>query len=255
MTEKRVSMPDRMPRVRAGLLVPSSNTVMEVDLYRNLPPNITVHAARMYLEETTREAEIEMIENFAPRAAALLGTAKPHFMIFGCTSAGSLGGSESDKEICSRISRITGVPTVGVYSSVREALLRSKVKSVAVITPYIEDINISIREGLERDGLHVAAIHGMGIDVNFNLATPTPEEIVDFSSEKLGGIEADMLFISCTNFRAMEAIPSLKKKLGIPVITSNTATIDAVLDRVSRMTVSESENFNDACQRKFQEPI
>jgi maleate cis-trans isomerase len=53
----------------------------------------------------------------------------------------------------------------------------------------------------------------------------------------------------------MEAIASLKKKLGIPVITSNTATIDAILDRVSRMTVSESENFNNAFQRKFQEPI
>jgi maleate isomerase len=223
---------------------------MEVDLYRNLPPNITVHAARMYLEVTTREAEIEMIERFAPRAAELLNTAKPHFMIFGCTSAGSLGGSEYDKEICARLSKITGVPTVGVYSSVREALLRSKARSVAVITPYIEDINISIREGLERDGIHVAAIYGMGIDVNFNLATPTPEEIVDFSLRKLSGIKADMLFISCTNFRAMEAVPSLKKKLGIPVITSNTATIDAVLDRVSRMTVSDGENFSNLCQKK-----
>ncbi len=239
MTGKRASTHKGVPRVRTGLLVPSSNTVMEVDLYRTLPPNITVHAARMYLEETTREAEMEMIEKFAPRAAELLSTAKPHFIIFGCTSAGSLGGPEYDKEICSRLSKITGVPTVGVYSSVREALLRSKAKSVAVITPYIEDINISIREGLERDGLHVAAIHGMGIDVNFDLATPTPDEIVDFSLDKLKGIKADMLFISCTNFRAMEAIPSLKKKMGIPVITSNTATIDAVLDRVSRLTGSD----------------
>jgi maleate isomerase len=239
MKGKRVSMPEGVPRVRAGLLVPSSNTVMEVDLYRALPQNITVHTARMYLEETTREAEMEMIEKFAPRAAELLSTAKPHFIIFGCTSAGSLGGPEYDKEICSRLSEITGVPTVGVYSSVREALLRSKTKSVAVITPYIEDINRSIREGLERDGLHVAAIHGMGIDVNFDLAKPTPEEIVDFSSDKLKGIKADTLFISCTNFRAMEAIPSLKKRLGIPVITSNTATIGAVLDRVRRLTQSE----------------
>jgi len=228
-----------MPRVRAGLLVPSSNTVMEVDLYRSLPPNITVHTARMYLEETTRTAEMEMIEKFAPRAAELLSTAKPHFIIFGCTSAGSLGGPEYDKKICSDLSKITGVPTVGVYSSVREALLRSKAKSVAVITPYIEDINRSIREGLERDGLHVAAIHGMGIDVNFDLASPTPEEIADFSAEKLEGVRADMLFISCTNFRAMEAIPSLKKRLGLPVITSNTATIEAVLDRLSRMTGSD----------------
>ena len=237
MTEKSVSMTGPTPRVRVGLLVPSSNTVMEVDLYRNLPPNVTVHAARMYLEETTRQAEIDMIERFAPLAVELLCTAKPHFMVFGCTSAGSLGGADYDKEICDRLSKIAGVPIVGVYSSVREVLLKSRAESVAVITPYIEDINISIRKGLERDGLHVAAIHGMGINVNFNLAIPTPEEILDFSLEKLKGVKADILFISCTNFRAMEAVPSLKKELGIPVITSNTASIDAVLDRVSRISL------------------
>ncbi|MBW1781616.1 MAG: Asp/Glu racemase, partial [Deltaproteobacteria bacterium] len=126
--------------LRAGLLVPSSNTVMEVDFYRNLPRHITLHTARMYLEETTRTAETRMIEEYAPKAADLVKTARPHFMIFGCTSAGSLGGPAYDREICSRLSKITGVPTIGVFSSVREALLHSGARSVAVITPYIDDI-------------------------------------------------------------------------------------------------------------------
>jgi maleate isomerase len=216
-------------KIRAGLLVPSSNTVMEVDLYRNLPDHITLHTARMYLEETTREAEIRMIEEFAPPSVELVKTARPHFVIFGCTSAGSLKGPEYDREISSRISRITGVPTIGVFSSVREVLRRSKARSVAVLTPYTEDINAGIKKGLEGDGLHVAAIHGMGIDVNFDLATPTPAEIRAFAMEKLEGIKADVLFISCTNFRAMEAVPSLEAHFGFSVITSNTATIEAVV--------------------------
>ena len=215
--------------IRAGLLVPSSNTVMEVDFYRSLPRRITLHSARMYLEETTRDAEIRMIEEFAPRAAELVKTAKPHFVIFGCTSAGSLGGPRYDKEICDRLSAITGVPTIGVFSSVREVLLRAKAHSVAVITPYIDDINRSIRLGLEGEGFHVAAIHGMGIDVNFDLAIPTPEEIARFARDRLKGVKADVVFISCTNFRAMEAIPLLKEDLGLPIITSNTATLEAVL--------------------------
>ena len=214
--------------VRAGLLVPSSNTVMEVDLYRNLPEHITLHTARMYLEETTRSAEIEMIEKFAPGAAQLIETARPDFVVFGCTSAGSLGGPEYDKEVSIKISEITGVPTIGVFSSVREALLRLKARSVAVITPYVEDINTSIKQGLEEDGFHVAAIHGMGIVVNIELATPSPEEITGFAADKLEGVEADILFVSCTNFHAMDALPLLKERFGIPVITSNSATLDAV---------------------------
>ena len=216
------------PSLRAGLLVPSSNTVMEVDFYRNLPGHITLHTARMYLEETTRAAETRMIEEYAPAAAKLVKTARPHFMIFGCTSAGSLGGPAYDREICSRLSEITGVPTIGVFSSVREALLHSEARSVAVITPYIDDINASIQLGLEKDGFEVVAIHGMGIDVNFDLAVPGPEEIVGFVVEKLRGVRADILFISCTNFRAMDALPILSKQLAFPVITSNTATLEAV---------------------------
>ena len=199
-----------------------------MNLYRNLPEHITLHTARMYLEQTTRAAEIEMIEKFAPAAAALVETVKPDFVVFGCTSAGSLGGPGYDKEICSKISEITGVPTVGVFSSVREALLKSKAKSVAVITPYVDDINASIKRGLEEEGFRVPAIHGMGIDVNIELATPTPEEILSFATESLEGIEADILFVSCTNFHALDALPLLKERFGMPVITSNSVTLDAV---------------------------
>jgi len=217
------------PWVRVGLMVPSSNTVMEVDLYRRLPEYMTLHTARMYLEETTRQAEMKMIEEFAPEAAASVKTAKPHFVVFGCTSAGSLGGPDYDRQICSRLSEITGVPTIGVFSSVREALFRSRARSVAVVTPYVEDINVSIKKGLEADGFEVLAIHGMGIDVNFDLAVVTPGRIVEFVAERLRGVAPDILFISCTNFRAIEALPMLEKHFSMPIVTSNTATIEAIL--------------------------
>jgi maleate isomerase len=215
--------------LRMGLLVPSSNTVMEVDLYRGLPDRFTVHTARMYLEETTREAEQRMIDEFAPEAAASVGTARPHFVVFGCTSAGSLGGHRYDREICRRLSEVTGVPTVGVFSAVREALGRTKARSIAVITPYGDDLNASIRGGLEGDGFEVLAFHGLGITVNFELATVTPAEIAAFAVEKLKGVKADAVFFSCTNFRALEALPLLKGQLGMPVVTSNSATLEAIL--------------------------
>ena len=49
--------------MRIGVLVPSSNTVMENDLHQALPKSrYTVHTARMYLEETTAAAERKMVE-------------------------------------------------------------------------------------------------------------------------------------------------------------------------------------------------
>ena len=80
-------------RRRIALLVPSSNTVMENDLHKGLPADrYTVHTDRMYLVETTRDAEVRMIEEFSKSAASDLGTLEPDLFVFGCTSAGSLFG-------------------------------------------------------------------------------------------------------------------------------------------------------------------
>ena len=42
-------------KARVGLIVPSSNTVAEVDFYRHLPAGATLHTARMFLDDVTPE--------------------------------------------------------------------------------------------------------------------------------------------------------------------------------------------------------
>ncbi|MYC30160.1 MAG: hypothetical protein F4X65_08740, partial [Chloroflexi bacterium] len=76
---------------RVGLIVPSTNTVMEPDLYRNLPSGTTVHTSRMLLEgSVTIEAEEMMLDVYLPECARQIGTLQPDVVVFGCTSAGAL---------------------------------------------------------------------------------------------------------------------------------------------------------------------
>lgn len=213
---------------RVGLLVPSSNTVMEVDLYRNLPPRITVHTARMYLEETTPEGERKMISEELPRAARLLKTLRPHLVIFGCTSAGALSGPNFSSEINRDIGSIVGCPVLDILTAVTEQLNRIRARKLAVLTPYSSELNGSIKARLEGYGFQVLSIAGMGITVNFDLASPTPEEIVDFAQKSRVPLEAEAFFISCTNFRAMEALPQLRQLFNLPIITSNQAIIEKI---------------------------
>ena len=143
---------------------------MEVDFYRHLPASATVHTGRMYMEATTVKGEEEMLDEHCLPTAADVATAKPDLMVFGCTSAGALRGNAYDAELCRRISDVAGKPTVSVIESVRRKLMSLQVRRVAVLTPYIEDLNIRIKASVEDDGIEVASIHGMGISVNFNLA-------------------------------------------------------------------------------------
>ena len=214
---------------RVGLLIPSSNTVMEVDFYRHLPASATVHTGRMYMEATTVKGEEEMLDDHCLPTAADVATAKPDLVVFGCTSAGALRGNAYDADLCRRISEVSGKPTVSVIESVRRKLTSLKVERVAVLTPYIEDLNVRIKASVEDDGIEVASIHGMGISVNFNLALVEPLEILAFAREKLGTNPAvDALFISCTNYQAVATLPELKKLYDLPIVTSNQAALDAV---------------------------
>ena len=217
-------------KIRVALIVPSSNTIMENDLHAALPKSrYSVHTDRMYLIETTREKEIEMIEKFAPAAADDLGTTKPDVLVFGCTSAGSLFGLDYDARICRELGERAGCRGMGVISAVSAALERQQARRLAIITPYNEDLTQSVAKAAESPEREIVCAYGMGITDNEALAAPTPDEIVAFAKEKLKGHDFDGLFVSCTNFRAYEAREALEKALGVPVVTSNSAMIDALL--------------------------
>ena len=214
---------------RVGLLVPSSNTVMEPDLWRALPPDATLHSGRMYLEDTTPEGEHRMLDEHVIPPARDLATARPDLIVFGCTSAGALRGNDYDAELCRRISDLSGVPTVSVIASVRKAITASGARRVGVVTPYVDALNQRIKESVEADGVEVVTIAGLGISDNFQIAAVPGSEIVDFAERSLRGLDLDLAFVSCTNFPAVSVLPELERRLGLPVVTSNQAAIAAVL--------------------------
>ena len=133
-------------RFRIGLIVPSSNTTMEVDFYNHLEPKATVHIARMYLDTTTKEAEEVMVRESTPEAADMIRTLYPHVTVFGCTSGGSIFGMAYDKKIADDLSEWTGAAkTITVLGAVGERLRLAKAKRIAVFTPYEDDLNQTIK--------------------------------------------------------------------------------------------------------------
>lgn len=214
---------------RVGLLIPSSNTMMEPDFVRGLPPHATLHTARMFMEDTTAEGERRMLDDYAMGAVRDLATAKPHVVVFGCTSAGALRGNDYDERLCGRISDVTGVPTVSTIQSVREALAASGARRIAVVTPYVDELNEKIRESIEADGVEVASITGLGITDNFEIARVTPERIIEFALSSVDTGDVELVFASCTNFAGVTARAELSRRLGLPVVTSNQAVLEAAV--------------------------
>jgi maleate isomerase len=229
------------PTRRLGLMIPSSNTMMEVDFVTGADPGTSVHTARMFMEDTTPEGENRMLDEFALPAARDLGTARPHVVVFGCTSAGALRGNDYDTQLCQQISELTGAPTVSTIGSVREAIEAAGADRIGVITPYVDALNEKIKVSVEADGVEVVRIAGLGMTENFEIARVAGEAIVDFAVRALGDLAAsgsiDLVFASCTNFGAMAARSAIAGRLGVPVVTSNQAVLAAALARLDAVTV------------------
>jgi len=214
--------------MRIGLIVPSSNTVMEPDFHRHFTqPNI-VSTTRILLEHVTREAEMKMLVDDLPRAVQLIKTTGPDVVVFGCTSAGSLEGLTHDDGISEMIAKHTGAKAITVLRAVMRELDVIRPQKIAVLTPYVEDLTSSIARCISEGGYGIVKAAGMGITENLEIGRVTPSQIIKFVESEMEGIKADCLFLSCTNWRAIEAIDPLQRKLGIPVLTSNQAALEAV---------------------------
>jgi maleate isomerase len=226
-------------RKRIGLIIPSSNTTLEVDFYRSFGAETTVHTARMYMEVVTRKNEKKMISEGLPQAIKMLKSLDPEVIVFGCTSGGALGGLEHDQEIGSKIEKKAKVKCVTVLSSVIDELRRMGAKKIGVFTPYINEVSKDIRMSLEEANFKVPFVRGMGLIHNLDVGKVTPDEICHFVHQKRDpSTLVDAYFLSCTNWRAYESLPVLKKKISIPMVTSSQAVIQSVKNCLEEMDSS-----------------
>jgi len=235
---------------RLGLIVPSSNTVMEVDFYTHIPKDITLHVSRMYLKQATKDEEEHMLDDFS-NALKKLATVEPDMSIFGCTSGGVIRGKDQQKELEKQIEQICSCKALTVIGSVSTLLHEKNAKKIVLLTPYTDNINEFIVAWLESEGFEVKLVKGMGIIPNLSIGRVKPSEIVEFTLEVLNdkGLicgknvgkftldNVDAIFLSCTNLRAWETIDILKDKVDSMFITSNQATFICALRELRKMRV------------------
>jgi maleate isomerase len=215
--------------MRLGLIIPSSNTTMEAEFWRIASGWATVHTARMRLEKIT-VGELEKMEEQRLEAAVRLADAEVDVIGYGCTSGSLLKGKNHGREIEREITEKTGIPSAATAKALIGALGELQVKKLCVATPYIEEINELEKSFLEQNGINVLNIKGLGLAPNREVGSKDPSLAYELAKEVYLP-EAQGIFISCTNFRTAEVIDRLEKELGVPVVSSNTATLWAMMNK------------------------
>jgi maleate isomerase len=215
-----------------GLIVPSSNTSTELDFAAWAPPGLALHAARMHMVEATLAAAEAFVADGAPRAARDLRTLEPDAVVFACTAAGAVLGDAGEAAFVADLARIAGAPVVSTNAACAEEIAAHAPRRIAILTPYLPDITAGIVAARTRAGYEVVRAAGMEIALNRDIGRVTPGELEAFARRELAGHAFDLLFISCTNLRTGGALGRLREHFGVPVVSSNGASLRATLRQV-----------------------
>lgn len=208
---------------RLGLVVPSSNTAAEPAARAAVPEDATVHTARMPLSDVTADALDEMAAD-ATAAADRLADAAIDALAYACTTGSLLHGPDFAARLEEDLGGVVGGPAVVTARSVVRALDALDATRVAVVTPYVEQLNERERLYLRGEGFEVATLDGRGMTDNTAIGALDAEDAIT-QVESAVDPPVDAVFVSCTNYRASPAVPRLEASLGCPVVTSNAATL------------------------------
>lgn len=225
-------------RGRIGLVIPSTNTTIEYEYSKMAPEGISVHVSRIPYPETTdpkeKEKNLLRLGDDAIKAAKEVASVKPAVIAFCCTSGSFIAGEAHDKEIIDNIEKETGIPAITTCRAVLESFRQLNLKKIAMATPYNEEIAKKEVEYFEKiiPGFKIVVMKNLGIVAALPKGKLHPSSAY-ISAKEVDVPEAEAIFISCTAWRTIGIINLLEKDLGKPVITSNQATMWALLKKMN----------------------
>jgi len=219
-----------MGMTRVGLLVPSVNTVVEPEFWRMAPPTVSLHAARMRNARADVEDSLRMLDH-VERASDELGSARVHVVAFACTASSFVQGPAGEAALQAKIERLSGAPAVTTSGAVAAALQAVGARRVAMYTPYPAELNEREAAFLGARTLTVVHERGLGITEAFAIAEVSSAEVLALVASAPPPPDADVLFLSCTNLATLDVIERLERAYDLPVVSSNTATLWAVMRR------------------------
>ncbi|HLS42513.1 MAG TPA: aspartate/glutamate racemase family protein [Paenalcaligenes sp.] len=217
-----------MNRHLIGMLTPSSNTVLEPytsAMLQPLLPHVTAHFQRFVVKEITlnENALAQFQTQQLVDAAMILNDARMNVIAWCGTSASWLG-FDTDERLCAAITATTGVPATSSVLALNEALARTKVKRLGLVTPYLSDVQHTIMKNYAAAGYEVVAERHLNDKGNFSFAEYDEPELEKMIRE-VAQDKPDAITVLCTNFRGTGLVDRLEKELGIPIYDSISVTL------------------------------
>lgn len=206
-------------RVRIGMLTPSSNTVLEPVSQAIVAglEEVSVHFQRFTVTEIalSDRALLQFDDTALLHAAELLAHARMDVIAWNGTSSGWLG-FDADHRLCERITAATGAAATTSMLALNDALALHKVRSLGLVTPYLDEVQNRIIANYERLGHPCCGERHLRLQDNFSFAEVAPEVIADMTRQ-VAAEGPDAIAIICTNLAGAPLVAGLEQALNLPI--------------------------------------
>lgn len=212
---------------RIGLIVLAGDAAIEPELKRYLTlSGLEIYTTRIRLpRQFSPEGLDRMAEEIQDATRLILPGEQLELVAFGCTSGSvALGTDRLAREISA------ARPGMGAADPISAAIFACKtlgLHRIALLTPYADDRNKSLRDFLTTQGIEPVLCATFRAKTALRLGhTPpnhVPPSVIAEAAGKL--LEADVqgVFISCTGLRCAQIIEPLERQFGKPIVASNQA--------------------------------
>jgi len=221
---------------RIGLIVPSSNTNAEPDCLMLIPASVTLHVTRSGGYDVNAIPDSKEMRSFVRKSidqqVKLLVDAQVDVIAYGCTSATLSDGPEFDKEFCNEIREKSGCPVVTTAGALIMAIKSLGLKRVSFTSPYVKSLADESVDFIRQCKIEV--VNQVGFEKNLNSLEQgalKPHDAYEMAI-KADHPESQGVVISCTDYRALEAVPAIEAKIEKPVVTSNQALMYVCLKQL-----------------------
>ncbi len=216
----------QIERRHFGVLVPSTNTTVEIEYTHHLPATLQFHTGRLGKGGKTPFSPSR--DEDVIYQSKMLGDAKVEAVALAQTSA-SLFDDDYDAKVKAQMSQNAGVPAVTSAEAIGEAIQALGVKRVGIVTPYSTQVIESAKRYYERKyGLQVVGMEGFGATDAYAIGKLDAAVAFD-GLRRVDKPAIEALIVPGGNFPTMPWIAVWERAFGKPVITTNQAALWSVL--------------------------
>jgi maleate isomerase len=210
-------------RARIGLIVLATDHTIEHEfrqIYRL--DGVALYESRIYNSPTISAATLaEMEKGMTAAAAVILPGIKLDVVAYGCTSGTVVIGED---KVFQRIREAQpGVACSTPITAGIAAFKKLGVGRIALLTPYVDEVNQMFRRFVEERGIRVPVMGSFNHDNDNEVARISQASIKAAVRELARESSVDGVFISCTSLRVASIAEELEQELGKPVTSSNHA--------------------------------